>query len=250
MSQAAQGLGLDSSENKQAAFEAMGFHVERLGTFTEDRNPIADTPVTQEVAAAGVQTSEVQTSQSPAPSQDTLIAESLLAQIQAVVKWPELADLINQWAQWKGWNDVERTSREITLLFKSEVAEAFEEHRKGKYEVYFSTDDRGFQKPEGFYTEIADLAIRVLHHCGLTQADQGAWWSYKPENYSIANWADSIEILWTLDSACWVSVDSMRDILVVCNAYLAKQGQSLMGLIKQKMEYNLTRAYRHGNKLV
>lgn len=247
MSQAEQVSESVSSENKELTSEQA---IQSIGeSAVAPSTDLAPSEVVAGVTSNTLeQNQELQTSKSQTPSQDELIAQGLLVQIQNVVKWEDLSKIINDWAQWKGWNDVERTSREVTLLFKSEVMEAFEEYRKGQFEVYFSVDSQGVKKPEGFYTEIADLAIRVLHKIGQDNADQGHWWTYRPEDYKILDWNDPLEVCWSLDTSCWVSIDAMRDVLVICKTYLGAQGRDLMTLIKQKMEYNLTRPYRHGNK--
>lgn len=163
--------------------------------------------------------------------------------------WLGLATLINDWAVWKGWYEKERSPRMFALLFESEVFEAFEELRKGAFETYFS-DDRGYQKPEGYWVEIADVAIRALDYCGHTFADQAGWSTTPKTAFKINDWKDHEAVLWELKSACWVSVDALRDILAICKIYCEENGQNLRKLIDLKMRYNLVREHRHGGKLV
>lgn len=175
------------------------------------------------------------------------IVQSFEDRLVATISWPDLATLINDWAVWKGWYETERSSRMFALLFESEVFEAFEEFRKGAFETYFS-DDRGYQKPEGYWIEIADVAIRALDYCGHTFGDQAGWWGYPKTAFNVTDWKDHEAVLWQLKSSCWVSIDSLRSLLAICKIYCEENGQNLRSLIDLKMRYNLVREHRHGNK--
>jgi len=89
-------------------------------------------------------------------------------------------DLINSWADVKGWNDASimeadgKTIRhefigEQLMLMVTELAEAQEDNRTGKMSTYL--DEMG--KPCGFPSELADTIIRILHLCGRMQIDIG-----------------------------------------------------------------------------
>ncbi len=94
---------------------------------------------------------------------------------------------------WEGVSpeDKIKSIPEKLLLIIAEIAEATEEYRDGKMELYFGAGG----KPEGFWVEIADAVIRVL------------------------------------DLAEAMDVD-------------------LEHVIELKHEYNKTRPYRHGGKLI
>lgn len=75
-----------------------------------------------------------------------------------------------QWRSWqtaedKGWHkprDIEgvvrnASSSERLMLITSEAAEALEEVRAGRYDLWYDGD-----KPEGVMIELADIIIRVL----------------------------------------------------------------------------------------
>lgn len=54
-------------------------------------------------------------------------------------------------------------------LIMTEASEAFDEMRKHTIgERYYSTDDKGFQKPEGVLSELADVVIRIWSLIGET----------------------------------------------------------------------------------
>lgn len=50
----------------------------------------------------------------------------------------------------------------LIALIHSEASEALEEVRAGKFKMYTVVDDRGFSKPEGLESELADIIIRCL----------------------------------------------------------------------------------------
>ncbi len=72
------------------------------------------------------------------------------------MKINETAKKIHETAVAKGWWEKERNVGEVLALIHSEVSEALEEWRVGKMQTYFSDE-----KPCGFYSELADVVIRV-----------------------------------------------------------------------------------------
>lgn len=70
---------------------------------------------------------------------------------------------IHENAKNHGWWDNPPTAGELLMLVTSEVAEAFEEVRKGKSmtETYYSEGG----KMEGVPSELADVVIRVMDMC-------------------------------------------------------------------------------------
>jgi len=96
----------------------------------------------------------------------------------------------------KGWWDKERNPLEILMLINCELAEVAEEFRKGKPDKYYSFDQEGNLKPEGYLAELGDALIRM---------------------------ADFIEQL-----GCTSKFEL---------------------ILKEKMDYNKTRSYRHNGKL-
>lgn len=72
----------------------------------------------------------------------------------------ELQHEIHEWAKSKGWWDSDRPVAELLCLLHSEVSEALEDYRDGYMELYMDGD-----KPCGFPSEMADIAIRLLDTC-------------------------------------------------------------------------------------
>ena len=72
-------------------------------------------------------------------------------------------------AKKKGWHDTAREPGTLLFLITTELAEAFEELRKGYTPQTIYKDVHG--KPEGFAIEIADAVIRIADMCGEYDID-------------------------------------------------------------------------------
>lgn len=156
-----------------------------------------------------------------------------------------------------GWWDKERATSEMLLLLHSEVSEAWECLRTGKIDTVIS----GKGKPEGFFTEIADVVIRIMDMAGGAKIDiTDGINEVEKFPYSINTEA---EFLLSVHEAISLALESIRDgsnsyerdltrIVVRCFGIdcHVKQVDSLMAEIERKHEYNKSRPYRHGGKVL
>ena len=96
----------------------------------------------------------------------------------------ELAAAVHENAVAHGWWEQERELPEILMLCVSELAEALEEYRAGKPNIYYNVEGEEIlyadgeacekyerRKPEGVAVELADCVIRILDYCGRAGID-------------------------------------------------------------------------------
>jgi NTP pyrophosphatase (non-canonical NTP hydrolase) len=74
-------------------------------------------------------------------------------------------------AKEKGWHDKERSIGDLICLMHSELSEALEEHRDGRYPTEIYYNDNKPTKPEGIGVELADCIIRIFDFCGKYDID-------------------------------------------------------------------------------
>ena len=70
---------------------------------------------------------------------------------------------IDDWAEEKGWNEVEKTEGDWIALAHSELSEALEAHRDPKQTIELCYLEDTPNKPDGVAIEYADCIIRILH---------------------------------------------------------------------------------------
>jgi NTP pyrophosphatase (non-canonical NTP hydrolase) len=126
----------------------------------------------------------------------------------------ELAKEVHQNAVKHGWWEEERSFGEIIALCHSELSEALEEHRNGykPMETYFSCSKK---------TKDCDTIKKQAYMC------QGCE-NRKPEGISV----------------------ELADCIIRILDYCGKEGIDIDEVIRIKHEYNKSRPYRHGGKVI
>lgn len=181
----------------------------------------------------------------------------------------------------KGWwpDGTSRSIAEQVNNFHAEISEAWEEYRAGRMDTWWSrkgehgelyTDSDPNQrhysqtpenyvkhgwKPEGFWTEIADLCIR------LADTMRAYGWESEPDQELVNDQAKNLaRFIGSLHLAIGDFYDENADkwspvapsdagpIIAVCVAVAKLNGVDLLALCELKMSYNATRPQRHGGK--
>lgn len=154
--------------------------------------------------------------------------------VNGVNDWDSLARVAHAMAVEKGWWDTERPRLHIWTNFVAEAMEAWEEYRAGRMETWIGENG----KPEGYWAEIADVLIRIADYAG-------SGGPYVDREHSIAYAADELPM--AITRMC-VNFE-FGAAVAACFATAEKIGVDLGPIIRQKMQYNLTRSHRHGGKI-
>lgn len=172
----------------------------------------------------------------------------------------EFAKEVHENAVKHGWWETKRSFGEVIALIHSELSEALEEYRNGHAptETYYSEGG----KPEGIPSELADVVIRVLDWCGFKK------WEYTGKEYSaivkeaqdafdsgeatktpsfgkfIADLHEDVSSVYR--NTAWALNDLIEDVFAMCAIYNIDLESALL----EKHEYNKTRPYKHGGKVI
>lgn len=175
----------------------------------------------------------------------------------------KLAKEVHQNAKAHGWWEENRSFGEIIALCHSELSEALEEYRNGtdnirKLPIYYSGE--GYvankpteccKKPEGIATELADCIIRILDYFGHENAEFN-----KTPTFMIAkeinNFGEFISLLHLYLSRAYEhnSLSPLKGAVSEIYDYCTSKGINVEAAIEIKHEYNKTRPYRHGGKVI
>lgn len=151
-----------------------------------------------------------------------------------------------------GWWNKPRNTGDMLCLLHSEVSEAWDCAKSGQIQTVI----RDLGKPEGYFTEIADVVIRVLDMMGGAGIEVCAIDEKHLENYTDAEFLCEINlaISTALENVRNVKVDRYAEdlsrIIDKCFKIESDADCDLIFEIKRKHAFNKTRPYRHGNKVL
>lgn len=153
-----------------------------------------------------------------------------------------------------GWHDKVPSKLEQHALFHTEITEANNEFIEGRLETWYQEDG----KPEGFYTELADVVIRILDYFSLDgitynseQDNKYSWSATDGDTFAlvlhgeISNATEQVRANKQVNEAIILNY-----VILFIDAFLASNNQSLTDLIAEKIAYNKTRGYRYGGKVI
>lgn len=194
----------------------------------------------------------------------------------------ELVDTSYSIALDHGWWDETRSFSTIVDLMHSELSEAIEDYRNGHSLTEIWLEKEG-TKPCGIPTELADVMIRIADYCGSTHLDVEAEFSKWTHLYSVVGAAicrpsegldkassfekEIAKIHFAL-SMSWITGTGMEPLLTLCGGVFLdsrmwlmlaihftlqlceRNGIDIWAAIDQKTEYNRSRPYRHGGKVI
>lgn len=191
------------------------------------------------------------------------------------MKYPELNEVAksaHKNAKEKGFYDTKRDNGELFMLMVSELGEALEAHRKGKFSNIIDYSLMGeFDLLEydahikgTFDEELADTAIRILDFCGCKELEINLNGYAEVGDFSLHPHANvGSELLEITARLCkarhavaasnFVKTETVySEILHEINASLIMLFElaelleiNLMWHIEAKMKYNATRPYKH-----
>lgn len=194
----------------------------------------------------------------------------------------ELAKEAHKISKEHGWWDKEPTFGSLIALMHSELSEALEEYRNGRPMVWYACDvsdaccepghyhynvnccrgcgHRGY-KPEGIAVELADCIIRILDWAGHEGVKVDFIIKTLEENrYKESDidddFGDFISVCHSVLSNAYVQEDELGRSMCLCMEivyimdWAKHEGVDMDAIIREKMEYNKTRSYRHGGKIL
>lgn len=185
------------------------------------------------------------------------------------MNWNDFAKEVHQVAVEHGWYDKKPSFAEMVVMFHSELSEAVAEYRAGNRirpeqptpMVYYSgggciatTPTKCCTKPEGVAVELADCILRILDtlaEAGVDIDDKIGHCPSEPDTIS------TIAMCHYLISKAYIQEVEMEKAygwLVICIEIImdwaARNGVDMEAILRAKHEYNKTRPYLHGGKVL
>lgn len=161
--------------------------------------------------------------------------------IDSVVDFQTLVPVAHKIAVDKGWWNEgidKRPTYEIIANYHAEVSEAWEEYRAGRMATWYA---EGSAKPEGFWVEIADLLIRAADAAGAGRDS-----SNRPSSLDSKIFVGDFPRFIVSLHRC-IAIDGRFRSL--CEDFAKSKDVDLYAAVREKLRYNVTRPYRHGDKL-
>lgn len=184
-----------------------------------------------------------------------------MAENAGMINLNELAKEVHENAVAHGWWETERDFGELIALIHSEVSEVLEEYRNGHEltETYYSENG----KPEGIPSEMADIIIRVLDICGKYDlaidedvfeiATKTVKNNLRLLDEKIKSFGDLIAQIHQGITGLYENglySESATDIIGCILVIAFYKGIDIEKAILEKHEFNKTRPYKHGGKLI
>ena len=170
-----------------------------------------------------------------------------------------LAAEVHAAAKEKGFWDAPNDGEKLMLII-SELSEALEAHRRGRFsradfEKLDGLPDEGYQEifrlcvKDSFEDELADVVIRILDFCGAKGYSLPKLKDFET-NHDVAK-AENVGALFWEATKCIVAQDGnpgawAYEIVQVLSIYASAMNIDLWKHIELKFKYNAFRPHKHG----
>lgn len=154
-----------------------------------------------------------------------------------MINFNELRDRAYNTACKHGWHEKELSDEHCLMMIITEIAEAVQADRKGE-ETHIED-------------ELADIIIRCLDLAGLRNIDIFIEEKEVPqymERYLNAPFTEFAYLLCYGLTTEDMLIDKLHGVIGGVFLYCKHKGIDIEYFIEQKMKYNETRPYKHGNK--
>lgn len=197
------------------------------------------------------------------------------------MNWNEFAKEVHQVAVEHGFWEKRPRFAEMVVMFHSELSEAVEEYRKGRPMIYYGCAVTGVEvcnpesmscptsddpcrcdyrgtKPEGIAVELADCILRILDTLAEAGVDIDSEIGYCPAYgdviQTIARCHHHISEAYIQTTKMLGSMTTAYARLLMCIGtildWAERNGVDMEAILWAKHEYNKTRTYRHGGKVL